>query len=373
MIFSLEATDAAAGDCLLLHYGEPARRRVMLIDGGPRGNYKRRLKGRLDQLRGELGLTGPIPLELVMVSHIDDDHIAGVLDLVRECADALDLSEDPPCHIKRLWHNGFGALLGQEAEDAAIGVTAAELPLRQDTQAVVASVGQGTRLQTESRRLRAELNAGRELVSAPEDGVLELDVDGIALTVVAPAEEQIDALRELWARELAKRPDGAAAVAAYADTGVPNLSSIVVHVEFGGCSMLLTGDARGDLVLKGLERAGLMSGGVLEVDLLKLPHHGSDRNVETDFFRRILARHYVISADGKHGNPEDATLLMIQRARGDSEYTVHFTNRDGPEELGERLRRFLDEQEQVGHPFPASFRDEAAPSLTVDLLDPLPA
>jgi hypothetical protein len=372
MIFSLEAMDAAAGDCLLLHYGEPGQRRVMLIDGGPRGNYRRRLKDRLDELRAQLGVAGPLPLELVMVSHIDDDHIAGVLDLVTECREALDLSEDPPCDIKRLWHNGFGSLLGQQAEDVAAGVAAAELPLTQQTQAVVASVGQGARLQSESRRLRAELNAGGELVSAPEEGVLKLDVDGVSLTVVAPADEQIDALRDLWARELAKRPDGAAAVAAYADTGVPNLSSIVVHVELGGRSMLLTGDARGDLVLKGLERAGLLTDGVLEVDLLKLPHHGSDRNVETNFFRQVRARHYVISADGKHGNPEDATLLMIQRARDDSDYVVHFTNRDGPEQLGERLGRFLDEQTQLGRPFPANFREEAAPSLTIDLLDELP-
>ena len=45
--------------------------------------------------------------------------------------------------------------------------------------------------------------------------------------------------------------------------------------------MLLTGDARGDDVLAGLREAGLLRRSPLHVDVLKLPHHGSDRNVET--------------------------------------------------------------------------------------------
>jgi hypothetical protein len=371
MIFSLEALDAAAGDSLLLHYGEPDNRRVMLIDGGPTGNYKQRLRSRLEQLRQELSAGRPLPLQLVMVSHIDDDHIAGVLDLVQDCVRAIDRQEDPLCDVKRLWHNAFGALTSGRADDEGPDVDPAALPIPSDAQAVVASVGQGVRLQNESRALNAELNAGRELITAPVQGSFRTDVDGVAFTVVAPAQEQIDALRELWRKKVKDSADAAAVVSAYADTAIPNLSSIVTLVQVDDRSMLLTGDARGDLVLRGLKGAGLLGDDGLEVDILKVPHHGSDRNVETDFFRQVRARHYVISADGKHGNPENATLLMIREARGSEGYTVHLTNHEGEDGVGARLDQLLEEQRRIGKPIPVSFRDEARPSLVIDLLDEL--
>ena len=81
--------------------------------------------------------------------------------------------------------------------------------------------------------------------------------------------------------------------------------------------MLLTGDARGDKILEGLELVGLLKqGGTLHVDVLKVPHHGSANNLEPDFFERITADHYVFSGDGEHGNPERESLEMLLRARG---------------------------------------------------------
>ena len=46
--------------------------------------------------------------------------------------------------------------------------------------------------------------------------------------------------------------------------------------------MLLTGDARGDKILRG-DGTGrdAKKGGKKHVDILKVPHHGSDNNMET--------------------------------------------------------------------------------------------
>ncbi len=108
---------------------------------------------------------------------------------------------------------------------------------------------------------------------------------------------------------------------------MPNLSSIVVLAELGGKSILLTGDARGDKILEGMELVGLIEkDGKRHVDILKVPHHGSDNNMETIFFQRVTADHYVFSGDGEHGNPERATLEMLLEARGDdAEYQIHLT------------------------------------------------
>lgn len=116
------------------------------------------------------------------------------------------------------------------------------------------------------------------------------------------------------------------ALASFTDDSIPNLSSIVALAEADGRRVLLTGDARGDKVLAGLEMTGLLApGGTLSLDLLKVPHHGSDRNLATIFFQRLPARHYVFSGDGEHGNPERATLEMLLEARGMDDYVIHLT------------------------------------------------
>ena len=142
-------------------------------------------------------------------------------------------------------------------------------------------------------------------------------------------------------------------------------------VEAGGKPMLLCGDARGDHVLKGLEDAGLAAGGMIALDILKLPHHGSIRNVEKNFFERLPARHYVISADGRNGNPESATLKTIAATRTDNDFEIHLTNHDGEDDLAAPARRVRDGARRRRPQFGISFRDEAALGLRIDLADPL--
>ena len=135
--------------------------------------------------------------------------------------------------------------------------------------------------------------------------------------------------------------------------------------------MLLPGDARGDDILAGLQSAKLLRSGTCHLDLLKLPHHGSNRNVETDFFRQVTADRYVISANGEYGNPEDDTLQMISEARGKADFTLSLTNRDGKNDLGKRLRDFFAAEKSRGRKYRVVFRKATAPSLKVDLLDPV--
>ena len=79
MIFSLEAMQAFNGDCLLLHGGTAERsatrahRRRADADLGPS------LKPRFEELRGAVARRRPLRIDLAMISHIDDDHVAGMV------------------------------------------------------------------------------------------------------------------------------------------------------------------------------------------------------------------------------------------------------------------------------------------------------
>ena len=48
--------------------------------------YEPHLKPRLEQIREARGLGDeePLPVDLLMVSHVDDDHIQGILELTKE-------------------------------------------------------------------------------------------------------------------------------------------------------------------------------------------------------------------------------------------------------------------------------------------------
>lgn len=377
MAFTLEALRAKHGDSLLLYYDDPNQnsgQRIVLIDGGPSGVYRRFVRPRLEELRDERDLAedDPLRIELVVVSHIDDDHIRGLLDMTAELRRLKNDSEPVPFDLRGLWHNSFDDVLGNrierlgEAAQEAIGTasTTDELPPglgREHPSAIVlASVRQGRQLRLDAERLGVRINRGDgvPLLATGDEGQDVVRIrGGLRLHIVGPLLQQVDDLQEEWDEEierlgLARR--SAVELAEYLDESVFNLASLVLVAEANGKRMLLTGDARGDTVLTGLEQAGLLEpGGSVRFDLLKLPHHGSDRNVEPDFFERILADHYVVSGDGRHGNPEPETLEMLLAARAahpDEPFHLHLTY--APEEMENHpipgLREILNRAEEGG-------------------------
>jgi hypothetical protein len=387
MLLSIEALRARHGDCLLIHYGSSSEPRLILVDGGPARVYGTTLKPRLQQLQQDRADDqGQLPIALGMVSHIDDDHIHGLLDLTDELIEADKRGQTPFLTIGSFWHNSFNDLTDDDGSELFTlmkpadaerlsGASATPVGTR-EAAAVVASVNQGRQLRDEVELLGWQVNHPFPgLVHAPDRDGTEITLDqNTTLLVLAPREQQLNDLQEEWDEQLERlrrRQADEASVAAYLDKSVFNLSSIVCLVKASGKTMLLTGDARGDLILEAVDAAGISQHGMLHVDVLKLPHHGSDHNVDTDFFERISADHYIASGDGKHGNPEIATLQMIGDARSDNDFAIHLTYRSGPEDLEQKLDAFLAAQQTAGRSFAVEFVADNALGLTIDLLDPL--
>src|SRR5215213_6947879 len=346
MFFTLDVRRARKGDCLILHYGSKDDPGLGLIDGGPSKVYKPFLKPRLAEIKEARGLDtdASLPVDFLMVSHIDDDHINGVLELTKELLETRAANRPLGLTIDGVWHNTFDDIIGNSPDELTAAVTAsfgtASLAGEVDTEGldpaaakVLASVGQGFRLRDDTRGLNLRLNPQFEgqLVLAKNDGKKTDMGKGLTFTVVGPMHDEVVALQKdhdvfLKKQENEKKTKGA--LASFSDTSVANLSSLVILAEVDGKSILLTGDARGDKILKGLELVGRLEKdekSTIHVNVLKGPHHGSDRNVDPIFFRRITADHYVFSGNGEHGNPERETLQMLLDERGDAAYTVHLT------------------------------------------------
>lgn len=344
-MFTLEALPAAQGDCLLLHYGTAGGRELILVDGGPPGVFKNALKPRLEELRAASPGADALLIQLAIVSHIDSDHVAGVADLLKAIDKARPSST---VEIRRLWHNAFRAIT--DSDRLAPSLTSGEGGGGGGDvmHGIVASTKQGDLVAQLATALGIHRNNAQPLLTAGAEVQLPDDDTPVTVRATSPDAAQIDALREAWAKDI--HAPGVVP-AAYLDDSAWNLSSIVTLVSRDGRQILLTGDARGDEILRGLKAQGLLdAAGKLHVDILKLPHHGSDRNVATDFFRDITADHYVISGNGMNGNPEPATLTMIAEARGDAEYTVWCTYETGSQGLGKHLQDWRDAQQAAGRP-----------------------
>lgn len=340
-LFTLEPLAARHGDCLLLHVGSAAKPLTILIDGGPSQVWNGSLKPRLTTLAAHRP-GGAFAIELAMVSHIDDDHIRGLCDFTDDWRDAVTDHATWPFPIKQLWFNSFERIAGGDphAVQASIlasagtdgfAAIAAEIDPDSHDQAdalkILASVGQGSTLRNNAKTIKLPVNTGFAggLVTSGAGPSDPFKMGDLELHVVGPLKQQIDDLRDEFAKELPKGP--AAALQAYTDDSVPNLSSIVVLARYQGKTILLTGDARGDYIIDGLKAANLLdAAGKLHLDILKMPHHGSDRDVADDFFKTITADHYIASASGAYENPDRPTLEMIAKSRPKTDkYAIHLT------------------------------------------------
>jgi len=349
MQFTLDVIRARKGDCLMVHYGTKAQPRLIMIDGGPSSVYKPLLRPRIEQLRAARGLgdNDSLPVDVLMVSHVDDDHIKGVLDMTKELRTQKSNGEARLIRVRTLWHNCFDDLLDTAPEElkaeASFGAAAVngEIDVDEVTDfevaKVLASIPQGRTLRDDAAFL-GDVNSWKvneqfngKLIQASE-GSSPIALDGgLTCTVIGPMQAELADLQrdhDTWVAANKDKIDVSTTLAAFVDKSVTNLSSIVVLAEVSGKRMLLTGDARGDKILAGLEMSGLLTadhGSTMHVDVLKVPHHGSSNNMEALFFERVTADHYVFSGDGEHGNPERETVEMLFEARGVAPFTACFT------------------------------------------------
>lgn len=354
-MLELDVVQAAFGDCLIVRYGTTRTRRTILIDGGPSGTYPAHLRARLTELAAD-----GQRVDLAVLSHIDNDHVKGLLDLFAELQDRADVAppadDSPLPGIGELWHNSFSVSAGGEdiaprirEALAAAGEGATRLKTLAGT---LTGVAEGDALRVSAMSLGVPINLLFGGGSVLLDASPTLRMAGIRIDVLGPSTSILAKLRGEWLKWLTRHGRGIAsgriAAAVSADNTIPNLSSIVLLIRARGRSMLLTGDGRGDHIIDGLRERGLLQeGGTLHVDLLKVPHHGSARNASPEFFRTVTADRYVLSANGRYGNPDLEALIWIVDAANGRPIELICTNQTDslrelislrpPKELGYRL------------------------------------
>src|SRR5262245_29356076 len=223
MMFSLDVRRARKGDCLLLHFGAKDAPGHIMIDGGPKNVYKPHLKPRLDQIRKARGLgkNDSLPVDLLMVSHVDDDHIQGILDLTKEEIAARDAHQPRLLNVLSFWHNSFDAIIGHEPKeltasfqdhfgaaalsggglsDDALGEveddSQEEPEVTESSLKVLASIEQGFRLRSDAEGLGYPRNPefdGKLIMARADTKPVEV-APGLKFTVLGPMQPELEAL-----------------------------------------------------------------------------------------------------------------------------------------------------------------------------------
>src|SRR6476620_1258759 len=99
-MLNLHALPANEGDSVLLSWGDSAKPNRMLTDGGRVRSYP--------ALNAAIKALGPkAQLDLVVVTHIDGDHIEGVIRLMQD-RKALGL------RIDDVWFNGYPQIVAAD-------------------------------------------------------------------------------------------------------------------------------------------------------------------------------------------------------------------------------------------------------------------
>ncbi|MCP5230177.1 hypothetical protein [Accumulibacter sp.] len=316
----IEMLPALHGDCLFVEYGDSTRTRRMLIDGGPIATY-RHLEARLDALPA-----GDRRFELLVMSHVDTDHVEGIVRL---------LANQPlPIRVIDLWFNGWNHLTsGGRVLGGKQGEFLSALIVR--------------------RFEREQWNGAfsGQAVVVPDAGPLPEHTlaGGLKLTLLSPTPATLEQMRQAWEKDLgpdvtpgdldaawlrlAQRKaylpgqgllgttpelDQLLARQLKIDRAAANGSSIAFLAEFAGKSCLFLADAYHEVITASLQRLLQQRGQqVLEVDAVKVAHHGSAGNVSDELLALIDSPRFLVSTNGSRFRHPDAEAMqrIIARSR----------------------------------------------------------
>jgi beta-lactamase superfamily II metal-dependent hydrolase len=332
----IEMLPAKHGDALVVSYG-PRLKYRMAIDAGPASAW--------DEIRPHLdrSLSRRRIVDLMVVTHVDTDHIEGVLMLLRDDALGVEFGD--------IWFNDHEHLTS-------------DLPA---TRGGVQGAYLGALLSTKPWNEAWE----RKAVRLYDDGSLPAfrvddDPASESFTLMSPTREKARRMAKVWSAECAKRnlplnkideilerlEDDARYRGAEADGrrslghdgSAPNGSSIAFVFETDGKSVLFTGDAHASVLVDSVRRVcAERNVDRLHVDAFKLSHHGSRGNITAALLESLDCDTFLVSTNGdKFGHPDPETIdLIAANAPAGCPPTIWF-NYDCPSTAMYRSRSDID-------------------------------
>jgi beta-lactamase superfamily II metal-dependent hydrolase len=306
----LKVFPASEGDCFLLSLNA---QRHILIDGGRERTYAS-LKPELEAIH-KRGAS----LDLLVLSHIDADHIAGMLKYVED--------EAPPIKPGEVWFNGFEQLEGIERYGEKQGDDYTKA------------------LKANGWPINEKFEGGAIFL---EDEPLAIERSGFKLTLLSPDREKLKKMYSKWQKWRESNPVGTVkdlpdgveqfghqpirlplnvetlSKPTPTDPKANNGSSIAFIAEWEGKKILFAADAHPGLLEASLAKLPQAD---RQFDLVKLSHHGSHANTTKGLLEKIECSKFLVSTNGAHhGHPDPQAIARILKFI-DGKKTIYFNYR----------------------------------------------
>lgn len=313
------------GDCILIKtYDADGNEFVILIDGGTAQTFRYTLKEELKTISH---------INLLILTHIDSDHIAGLINLFNNSMIA-------EVRIDEIWMNNpdlvevsTGELITWKQGDTLLNLIRKKKPEVKITQ----------------------ITTENEIINK----------NGIEFTILSPTVEIVTELHNRW-EELreSKKKDNKTNVSSFENSyttslrdlsKVPfvpdksikddifNSASISFLLKCFDISLLLLADSRPEIIIQSLRARAFSEEKPLTVDYVKVSHHGSLNNTSQELLSLIKSKNYIISTNGgthrKHPSRETISRIVYNSNR-DNERLNMFFNYD-LEYLKSRIGDFI--------------------------------
>ncbi|MFI4152711.1 AVAST type 1 anti-phage system MBL fold metallo-hydrolase Avs1a [Klebsiella quasipneumoniae] len=349
---------AQNGDAFLLSTG----RTNILIDGGYASTFYSYIQKDLEELAAKNAC-----LNLVIITHIDADHIGGIICLLASNGDS---NVNNIIAIEDIWHNSLRSL-------TSVNQTAL---LPEDLEVIDSIIKRGHPKEFSSFPSSYEISARQgstlaTLIKAGEyvwnrtDGTRSICTDCVQhkqfqdgfVKVLTPSRDRLNNLINAWQRDLRRygftgpvstnqtiddafelnfehnnkvHAKGNKLISAGCnkslediykpDDSPTNASSIATIIGLNGVRLLMLADALAEDILMELQRLK-SQGEDMMFDAIKISHHGSNYNTSPELLKIIDAPRYFISSDGsKHNHPDIELLRAIVGREASFTRTLYF-------------------------------------------------
>lgn len=327
---------------------------AIFIDGGYAATFKEYISPDLTRL-AQLGYS----LDLVVATHIDADHVAGLLEFFK-----LNGNSQSPkiIQVKDVWHNSLRSLGFTVAADDNLLSDDNDLLVEICRQGYPMPVGLNTEPTEISARQGSSLAAlllgggyqwntgnGTQSINSTETPFFEFR-QNVKLHVISPSITQLEKLRSWWTMELRRMgfagkigvsdvfDDAFEFLCAFenlrtavrvepvtisassnrcldeaylADDSVTNGSSIALIIEIGTSKLLFLGDSWAEEIETTLQSLPNTSFPII-FDAIKISHHGSLHNTSPTLLKLIDSPVFLISSSGNcHNHPDLEVLKAI--------------------------------------------------------------
>ena len=345
MAIKFEFFEAGCGDSILVSTDEGTN---ILIDGGVASTYKNKISYSLDKLY--------TTLDLVIVTHIDTDHICGIIELLND--------KNRREKIDNFWFN-------TASEELTVMVNDSD----------EAGGGQGNLLSffIKTRKIPHKNNI---YVDTDLKNNIHYIGRDIKLTLLSPTKEGLVDLRKSWSEnDKLKKCQGSSIEVAgvnppkdereindlykdyqnkkikFGTKDTPtNTSSIAFILTYQDMEFLFLGDADINVINNSLKKIlHSRSKKRLKVEFVKLSHHGSKKNINDEFLNLVQSDTFVILTNGTHPNnstykhPDKETLMLILKHQNRAKNVKFVFNHDLP-----RDKKFpFDMNEEIKYSFRA--------------------